>query len=217
MWVLTPLPKTFGWEYKPRSSLCTHAFSRTGSKILTFIYTRWGKAGNKKHTQLAPSTKTGCDYSVVGLRTVTYVNISPKMVNPRDIGGEGRRRSLNWEGPALQDWWQELRKQTCYPLCHTLLQDLETSFEIRLLLLPSKLYLWGFTSSCDFFLQMWPFFDPTIEVVSHILSLWMVHAGCIFVAGIYPSRKWMSGSFESVWWNACVHRLDLSLRSHLKE
>ena len=27
----------------------------------------------------------------------------------------------------------------------------------------------------------------------------------------------MSGSFESVRWNACVHRLDLSLYSHLKE
>ena len=27
----------------------------------------------------------------------------------------------------------------------------------------------------------------------------------------------MSGSFESVRWNACVHRLDLGLYSHLKE
>ena len=27
----------------------------------------------------------------------------------------------------------------------------------------------------------------------------------------------MSGSFESVRWNECVHRLDLSLFSHLKE
>ena len=31
--VLTPFPKTsFGWEYKLRSSLCTHAFHRTHSK-----------------------------------------------------------------------------------------------------------------------------------------------------------------------------------------
>ena len=36
----------------------------------------------------------------------------------------------------------------------------------------------------------------------------MVHAECVFVAGIHPSRTWMSGSFECVWWNACVHRLD---------
>ena len=45
----------------------------------------------------------------------------------------------------------------------------------------------------------------------------MVHTGCVFVAGIHPSRTWMSGSLESVWWNACVHRLDLGLYSHPKE
>ena len=42
----------------------------------------------------------------------------------------------------------------------------------------------------------------------------MVHTWCAFVAGIHP---WMSGSFESVWWNACAHRLDLGLYSHPKE
>ena len=40
---------------------------------------------------------------------------------------------------------------------------------------------------------------------------------CFFVAGIHPSRTWTSGSFESVWWNACLHRLDLGLYSHRKE
>ena len=35
----------------------------------------------------------------------------------------------------------------------------------------------------------------------------MVHAGCV-VAGIHLSRTWMSGSFESMRWNAWVHRLD---------
>ena len=34
-WVLTPFPKNyFGWKYKPRSSLCTHAFHQ---QILTFM------------------------------------------------------------------------------------------------------------------------------------------------------------------------------------
>ena len=41
----------------------------------------------------------------------------------------------------------------------------------------------------------------------------MVHAGCIFVAGIRPSRAWMSGSFESVRWKAGVNRQDLDLYS----
>ena len=45
----------------------------------------------------------------------------------------------------------------------------------------------------------------------------MVRAGCVFVAGIGPSRTWTSGSFESVRWNACVHRRDLGLYSHPKE
>ena len=45
----------------------------------------------------------------------------------------------------------------------------------------------------------------------------MVHAGCVFVDGFHPSRAWMSGSFESLRWNACVHRLDLGLYSHPKE
>ena len=42
----------------------------------------------------------------------------------------------------------------------------------------------------------------------------MVNAGCVFVAVIRPSRTRTSGSFKSVWWNARVHRLELT---HLKE
>ena len=45
----------------------------------------------------------------------------------------------------------------------------------------------------------------------------MVHAGCVFVAGIHLSMTWMSRSSESMWWNACLHRLDLCLYSHPKE
>ena len=51
----------------------------------------------------------------------------------------------------------------------------------------------------------------------HILPSWRVHAVCVFVAGVHLSRTWMSGSSESVRWNACVHRLDLGLYSHPKE
>ena len=51
---------------------------------------------------------------------------------------------------------------------------------------------------------------------SHIPSSWMVmvHAGCVFVVSIHPSVTWMSGSFESLQWHACVHRLQLGLYSH---
>ena len=44
-----------------------------------------------------------------------------------------------------------------------------------------------------------------------------MHAGCVFVPRIQTSKTRMSGSFESVRWNACVHRLDLGLYSHPKE
>ena len=80
-----------------------------------------------------------------------------------------------------------------------------------LFLLHSQLYL----CSSPFwvrFLHIWPFCNPTIEVVTFHL-----HGLCklgVFVASIHPSRTWMSGPFESVRWNACVHRLDLSLYSH---
>ena len=50
----------------------------------------------------------------------------------------------------------------------------------------------------------------------HILSSWLVHGGCVVVASIHPSRTWMSGSFETVRWNECVHRLDLGFSSHWK-
>ena len=45
----------------------------------------------------------------------------------------------------------------------------------------------------------------------------MVQSGCAFVAGIHPSGTWISKSFESMQWSACVHRLDLSSCSHPKE
>ena len=45
----------------------------------------------------------------------------------------------------------------------------------------------------------------------------MVHAGCAFLPAFTRWGHGTSGSFESVWWNACVHRLDLALYSHLKE
>ena len=50
------------------------------------------KAGNKKHTQHAPSTKTECDYLNGWIKkTVTYAKISPRVVNPRDIAGERKK------------------------------------------------------------------------------------------------------------------------------
>ena len=96
---------------------------------------------------------------------------------------------------------------------------------VLLLLLRPQLYLWG-SPFWVRYLSMRPFFGGLFLVLffksnhgyrsSRIPSSWMVRAGYVFVAGIHESRTLMSGSFESVRWNACVRRLDLGLRSHPK-
>ena len=55
-----------------------------------------------------------------------------------------------------------------------------------------------------------------IEEVTFRLCGWCVLDVFLF-AGIHPSRTWMSGSFESVRWNACEHGLDLGFYSRPKE
>ena len=65
--------------------------------------------------------------------------------------------------------------------------------------------------------EIFAYFFKSNNWGSRIPSSKMVHAGWMFVVGIRPSRTWMSGSSESMWDNATVHRLDLSLYSHPKE
>ena len=106
------------------------------------------------------------------------------------ISAQGRRRGMQW---AL--WLQ--------------LDDLL----LLLLLLRSQLYL----SESPFwarFLCMWPFYNIAIEVVTFHLHGWCM-LGVFMLLASTLSRTWMSGSFESMWWNACVHRLDFDLYSHL--
>ena len=72
----------------------------------------------------------------------------------------------------------------------------------------------GFTILCEIFVYVNVF--QSNHSGSHIPSSWVVHAGCVFAAGIRTSWTLTSGSFESLLWNACVHRLDLGLYSHQK-
>ena len=86
---------------------------------------------------------------------------------------------------------------------------------VFLLLLHSPAIFLGFTILGEIF--AYATFFKSNHWGSHIPSLWMVHAGCVFIAGLHPSRIWMPGSFEPMRWSACEHRLDLSFHSHLKE
>ena len=61
-------------------------------------------AGNKKHTQHAPSTKTVCDYLYGwAKKMVTYAKISQKMVNPRDIAGNAEEEEDTGQGCRQTD------------------------------------------------------------------------------------------------------------------
>ena len=89
---------------------------------------------------------------------------------------------------------------------------------MSLLLLRSPALSLGFIILGEIFLNNYTtIFLIQLNWGSRIPSSWMVHAGCVFGTGIHLSRTWMSGSLEFVWWNACVHRLDIGLYSHPKE
>ena len=76
----------------------------------------------------------------------------------------------------------------------------------------------GFTIFGVFFPHVTNFvFSDSNHRDSNIPSSRMMYAGCVFVAGIHPSRTCLSGSFESMPCNACAYRQDLSLYSHPKE
>ena len=94
-WVLTPFRQnSFGWEYKPRSGLCTNSFHHTDSKDPD-IHVLDGWMPATKHTQHAPSTKTECDYIIAGLNSGhTHTKFSPTMVKPRDIAGNPEEKGL---------------------------------------------------------------------------------------------------------------------------
>ena len=98
-WVLTPSPliKTLRWAYKPRSSLCTHAYHRTDSKDPDiYVLDGW---------MLATKTHQACTIHQSGRwqpQWLDYGHISKnltQMVNPRDVAGKGRRRST-WSSPT---------------------------------------------------------------------------------------------------------------------
>ena len=135
-------------------------------------------------------------------RVVTEITISWKR---RGSWGEveGRERGICLLSALQAQGW---------PMCYN--RSAMNAF-ILLLLLYSQLALWGSLFLVTF-LCMWPFFfNPNIEVTFCLRGWCML--GVFFVAGIHPSRTGMSGSFESMQWNACVHRLDLGLYSHPKE
>ena len=70
---------SFRWEYKPRSSLCTHAFHRTDSKDPDVHVLGRVNAGNKNTPSMHHPRRQNVTTLIVGLKkTVRYAKISPK-------------------------------------------------------------------------------------------------------------------------------------------
>ena len=53
-------------------------------------------ASNENTTNMHHARRWNVTTSMVGLKMVTYTKISPKIVNPRDIAGECRRRTFQY-------------------------------------------------------------------------------------------------------------------------
>ena len=63
----------------------------------------------------------------------------------------------------------------------------------------------------------WPFFlHLTLEVIAFRLRGWCMLSAFLLLA-FTPSKAWMSGSFRSVQWNACMHNVDLGLYCYPEE
>ena len=80
-----------------------------------------------------------------------------------------------------------------------------------LLLLHSLLHLRG-SPVWVRFSCIWPLFNPTIEVVTFHLRGW-----CMLGVLLLPAFTYVGQEIRIFWVHACVHRLDISLYSHLKE
>ena len=80
-----------------------------------------------------------------------------------------------------------------------------------------QLHLWG-SPFWVRFLCMWPFFNPTIEVVTFRLCGWCMLGVFLLPAFTHLGQERQDLlSLCDVRWNACVHRLDLGLYFHPKE
>ena len=94
-WLHSRKKTSFGWEYKPRSSLCTHAFHCTDSEDPDIHVLDGWMPATKTHP-VCTTYKDGMWLPLwLDKETVTYMytKISPKMMNPRDVAR--RRRMVN--------------------------------------------------------------------------------------------------------------------------
>ena len=92
-WVLTPFPRnSFGWEYKPRSSLRTYAFHHTLKR--SWHSSPWRvNAGNKNTPSMHHPRRWNVTTSMIGLKNCQICkNLTLKNGEPQRSSWESRRR-----------------------------------------------------------------------------------------------------------------------------
>ena len=95
-WILTPFPQnSFGWEYKPRSSLWTHALHYMDSKDLTCP--TWMNASDNNTPSMHYARRWNVTTSMVGLRNGHI------------------RKSLTQNGEPQRSSWGTLEKKNGEP------------------------------------------------------------------------------------------------------
>ena len=102
---------------------------------------RWMNASNKNTPSMHHPRRRNVTTSMVGFKRVTYAKFSPKMVNPRDIAGEHRRR-LGFQGYSWGMRWRRrsrLSKCGCMWWC--------VSVQSAVSLAQQELWLWTLLSN----------------------------------------------------------------------
>ena len=91
---------SFGWEYKPRSSLCITCISSHRLKRSQRSCPRRVNAGNKNTPSTHHPRRRNVTTLMVGFKNSHICkNVTRKVVNPRDIAGECRRRRRRMVNP----------------------------------------------------------------------------------------------------------------------
>ena len=129
-WALTPFPQnSFGWEYKPRSSLCTHAFHGKDSKDPDIhVPDGW-----------MPATKThpACTIHEDGMRLLQWLD--QQQQQPKKKKKKSKQKSRQNGEPQRNSWGTQKKKKikrpasfTCWCPCNLELRSMSVTFVYRL-------------------------------------------------------------------------------------
>ena len=94
---------SFGWEYKPRSSLCTHAFHNTESKDPDNHVLAWWNASNKNTPSMHHPWRWNVTISMVGLKNGHIRKNLSQNDEPQRYswGMQKMKKKKRWQAEAL--------------------------------------------------------------------------------------------------------------------